>query len=245
MCVCVCVLVRVFFLLADMSSPTMKKPEKPVFSPTSPQDSSPRLSTFPQTHHPGLTGVGHSGEFHQLSCYIGSFNRLLPHKHSWKIYVDSQLTLTDQWWSLYLNFLSHSQSLSPLFCVSCSYIDEEPPPTLALAVLSLGYLAPGAVTLLLAHHHPLPAPPQPCWSPQELRAVIRPVQPTEQPGQSSFYSFFFFLKTKTSQFSGQKSEAALERLSSPIWPKEIKDKINYSMHLSLFHYCLIGALVVE
>ncbi|XP_029942843.1 nuclear factor 1 B-type isoform X3 [Salarias fasciatus] len=45
---------------ADMSSPTMKKPEKPLFSPTSPQDSSPRLSTFPQTHHPGLTGVGHS-----------------------------------------------------------------------------------------------------------------------------------------------------------------------------------------
>ncbi|XP_008294576.1 nuclear factor 1 B-type [Stegastes partitus] len=44
----------------DMSSPTMKKPEKPLFSPTSPQDSSPRLSTFPQPHHPGLTGVGHS-----------------------------------------------------------------------------------------------------------------------------------------------------------------------------------------
>ncbi|KTF97541.1 hypothetical protein cypCar_00023634 [Cyprinus carpio] len=45
---------------ADMSSPTMKKPEKPLFSPTSPQDSSPRLSTFPQHHHPGLTTVGHS-----------------------------------------------------------------------------------------------------------------------------------------------------------------------------------------
>ncbi|KAM4536931.1 nuclear factor 1 B-type-like isoform 6-T6 [Odontesthes bonariensis] len=45
---------------ADMSSPTMKKPEKPLFSPTSPQDSSPRLSTFSQPHHPGLTGVGHS-----------------------------------------------------------------------------------------------------------------------------------------------------------------------------------------
>uniref|UniRef100_A0A3P8QW11 Nuclear factor 1 n=1 Tax=Astatotilapia calliptera TaxID=8154 RepID=A0A3P8QW11_ASTCA len=44
----------------DMSSPTMKKPEKPLFSPTSPQDSSPRLSTFPQPHHPGLTSVGHS-----------------------------------------------------------------------------------------------------------------------------------------------------------------------------------------
>ncbi|KAM6894906.1 nuclear factor 1 B-type-like isoform X5 [Anarhichas minor] len=44
----------------DMSSPTMKKPEKPLFSPTSPQDSSPRLSTFSQPHHPGLTGVGHS-----------------------------------------------------------------------------------------------------------------------------------------------------------------------------------------
>lgn len=41
----------------------MKKPEKPLFSPTSPQDSSPRLSTFPQPHHPGLTSVGHSGEW--------------------------------------------------------------------------------------------------------------------------------------------------------------------------------------
>ncbi|XP_076144605.1 nuclear factor 1 B-type-like isoform X1 [Alosa pseudoharengus] len=39
-----------------MSSPTMKKPEK-LFSPTSPQDSSPRLTSFPQHHHPGL---GHS-----------------------------------------------------------------------------------------------------------------------------------------------------------------------------------------
>uniref|UniRef100_A0A3B3UA02 Nuclear factor 1 n=1 Tax=Poecilia latipinna TaxID=48699 RepID=A0A3B3UA02_9TELE len=44
----------------EMSSPTMKKPEKPLFSPTSPQDSSPRLSTFSQSHHPGLSGVGHS-----------------------------------------------------------------------------------------------------------------------------------------------------------------------------------------
>ncbi|KAB0405948.1 hypothetical protein E2I00_000027 [Balaenoptera physalus] len=46
---------------ADMSSPTtMKKPEKPLFSSTSPQDSSPRLSTFPQHHHPGIPGVAHS-----------------------------------------------------------------------------------------------------------------------------------------------------------------------------------------
>ncbi|XP_069332601.1 nuclear factor 1 B-type isoform X6 [Eulemur rufifrons] len=45
----------------DMSSPTtMKKPEKPLFSSTSPQDSSPRLSTFPQHHHPGIPGVAHS-----------------------------------------------------------------------------------------------------------------------------------------------------------------------------------------
>ncbi|POI29214.1 hypothetical protein CIB84_007036 [Bambusicola thoracicus] len=43
-----------------MSSPTMKKPEKPLFSPTSPQDSSPRLSTFPQHHHPGIPGVAQS-----------------------------------------------------------------------------------------------------------------------------------------------------------------------------------------
>ncbi|XP_037706833.1 nuclear factor 1 B-type isoform X7 [Choloepus didactylus] len=45
----------------DMSSPTtLKKPEKPLFSSTSPQDSSPRLSTFPQHHHPGIPGVAHS-----------------------------------------------------------------------------------------------------------------------------------------------------------------------------------------
>lgn len=55
---------------AEMSSPTMKKPEKPLFSPTSPQDSSPRLSTFPQPHHPGLTSVGHSGEFQMLTLFF-------------------------------------------------------------------------------------------------------------------------------------------------------------------------------
>ncbi|XP_029114702.1 nuclear factor 1 B-type-like isoform X4 [Scleropages formosus] len=43
----------------DMASPTMKKPEKPLFSPTSPQDSPARLNTFPH-HHPALTGVGHN-----------------------------------------------------------------------------------------------------------------------------------------------------------------------------------------
>ncbi|XP_061102358.1 nuclear factor 1 B-type-like isoform X3 [Conger conger] len=43
----------------DMSSPTMKKQEKPLFSPTSPQDSSPRITAFPH-HHPGLGGPGHS-----------------------------------------------------------------------------------------------------------------------------------------------------------------------------------------
>ncbi|XP_067839772.1 nuclear factor 1 B-type-like isoform X3 [Heptranchias perlo] len=41
----------------EMSSPTMKKPEKPMYSgPTSPQGSSPRLSTFPPHHHPGIPG---------------------------------------------------------------------------------------------------------------------------------------------------------------------------------------------
>eukprot|EP00062_Callorhinchus_milii_P007654 gi/632949494/ref/XP_007890186.1/ PREDICTED: nuclear factor 1 B-type isoform X3 [Callorhinchus milii] len=41
----------------EMSSPTMKKPEKSMYSgPTSPQDSSPRLSTFPPHHHPGIPG---------------------------------------------------------------------------------------------------------------------------------------------------------------------------------------------
>lgn len=151
----------------------MKKPEKPLFSPTSPQDSSPRLSTFPQPHHPGLTGVGHSGE---LGAKIRSANALsLPQTQSKKpcwclIYQ----------WLLYLNAQSLSDS-------SASYIDEEPPSALAPAVLGLSHLAPGAVILLLAHHHPLPAPPQPCGPPQELRAVIRPVQPTEQSGQPLFY----------------------------------------------------------
>ncbi|XP_048451204.1 nuclear factor 1 B-type isoform X3 [Rhincodon typus] len=41
----------------EMASPTMKKHEKPMYSgPTSPQGSSPRLSTFPQHHHPGIPG---------------------------------------------------------------------------------------------------------------------------------------------------------------------------------------------
>lgn len=51
--------------------------------------------------------------------------------------------------------------LTPSVRLSRSYIDEEPPSALAPAVLGLGDLAPGAVALLLAHHHPLPAPPQP------------------------------------------------------------------------------------
>ncbi|XP_039615775.1 nuclear factor 1 B-type-like isoform X1 [Polypterus senegalus] len=42
----------------DMSSPTMKKPEKPLFSPTSPQENSPG-PTFSQHHHLGIR-VGHS-----------------------------------------------------------------------------------------------------------------------------------------------------------------------------------------
>ena len=103
-------------------------------------------------------------------------------------------------------------------CLSRSYIDEEPPSTLAPAVLGLGHLAPGPVALLLAHHHPLPAPPQPCWSPQELRAVIRPVQPTEQPGQLD--------STLTASSGSPLSRSALE----------IEDKIDYSVLLSLFHY---------
>lgn len=67
---------------ADMSSPTMKKPEKPLFSPTSPQDSSPRLSTFPQPHHPGLTGVGHSGEFFLQKS--GALIHCFPSLTQWK-----------------------------------------------------------------------------------------------------------------------------------------------------------------
>lgn len=154
-----CVLV-LCFPPADMSSPTMKKPEKPLFSPTSPQDSSPRLSTFPQPHHPGLTGVGHSGELPvPLPCQIWSSNPLFPHKHSRKIHVNSPSRIIDDRFmvtlDLYLPLVSSAR-------LSCSYIDEEPPSALAPAVLGLGDLAPGAVTLLLAHHHPLPAPPQPC-----------------------------------------------------------------------------------
>lgn len=90
-------------------------------------------------------------------------------------------------------FLPHRCSfcLKPLLSSLCSrsYIDEEPPSSLAPAVFGLGHLAPGAVALLLAHHHPLPASPQPRWSPQELRAVVRPVQPAEQPGQPSSFPF--------------------------------------------------------
>ncbi|KAM6188204.1 nuclear factor 1 B-type-like [Sarcoramphus papa] len=44
----------------DMSSPTVKKPEKTLLSSTTSQDSSPRLSTIPQHHHPGIPGVAHS-----------------------------------------------------------------------------------------------------------------------------------------------------------------------------------------
>lgn len=89
-----------------------------------------------------------------------------------------------------LNTVKGSYSLRSFVCVSCSYIGEEPPSTLAAAVLGLGYLAPDGVVLLLAPHHPLPASSQPCWFPQELRAVIWPVQPAEQPGQT-FFVFSF------------------------------------------------------
>lgn len=129
-----------------MSSPTMKKPDKPLFSPTSPQDSSPRLSAFPQPHHPGLTGVGHSGELASGAAPPpGSRALTLP------------------------SFRSH--------------LHQEPAATLAAAVLGLGHPAAGAVLLLPPHHHPLPAPPQPRRPAQELRAVVRPVQPAEQPGE--------------------------------------------------------------
>ncbi|XP_043917180.1 nuclear factor 1 B-type isoform X3 [Protopterus annectens] len=43
----------------DLSSPTMKKPEKPLFSPSS-LDSASRLANFSQQHHPGIPGIGHS-----------------------------------------------------------------------------------------------------------------------------------------------------------------------------------------
>lgn len=115
----------------------MKKPDKPLFSPTSPQDSSPRLSTFPQPHHPGLTGVGHSGE---LASTIAS----CPED---SVFVHANFSV-------------------------CSYINEEPSASLPPAVLGLSHPAAGAVFLFLAHHHSLPAPPQPRGPPEELRAVV-------------------------------------------------------------------------
>lgn len=61
----------------------------------------------------------------------------------------------------FIRSASNAPSLSTLLRVPCSYIDEESPAALAPAILSLSDLAPGAIILLLAHHHPLPAPPQP------------------------------------------------------------------------------------
>lgn len=199
----------------------MKKPEKPLFSPTSPQDSSPRLSTFPQPHHPGLTGVGHSGELQfpvtssslvqsgALICFflINTVEKStsILNRPTW--INDGRFILT---LCLYLPLDSSA-------CLSCSYIDEEPPSTLASAVLGLCYLAPSAVTLLLAHHHPLPAPPQPCWSPQDLRAVIRPVQPTEQPGQSLFFLLWLW-GSQFVDFHGLEFFLVILFSPTPIWP---------------------------
>lgn len=83
-------------------------------------------------------------------------------------------------------FLSLFPSLSlfpPSLPIPFSYIDKEPSTPLPPSVLCLGHLAPCPVTLLLSPHHPLPAPSQPPWLPEELRAQLRPVQPTEQPGE--------------------------------------------------------------
>ena len=194
----------------------MKKPEKPLFSPTSPQDSSPRLSTFSQPHHPGLTGVGHSGELPVTRYSLCKLVKLNHFKKKWKTNDDTLFWLKYQWWLFYLNDLSHTLPPSSR-CYFGSYIDEEPPSTLTPAILGLGYLAPSAVSLLFAHHHPLPASSQPCWSPQELRAVIRPVQPTEQPGRSFFNLFFLcicvIMRIWRSHPLGHKSDGGLARLS--------------------------------
>lgn len=124
----------------------MKKPDKPLFSPTSPQDSSPRLSTFPQPHHPGLTGVGHSGE-------------LAPGRPGDGVSAHANVSLR-------------------------SDLHPEPAAALPPAVLGLRHPAAGAVFLLLAHDHPLPPPPEPGRPAEELRALVRPVQPPEQPGEN-------------------------------------------------------------
>ncbi|CAD7687792.1 unnamed protein product [Nyctereutes procyonoides] len=72
----------------DMSSPTtMKKPEKPLFSSTSPQDSSPRLSTFPQHHHPGIPGVAHNFQ----SIQMNNIHECIFNCHYWKYYNHEKL----------------------------------------------------------------------------------------------------------------------------------------------------------
>jgi len=125
-----------------MSSPTMKKPEKPLFSPTSPQDPSPRLSTFSQPHHPGLTGVGHSGEL-LLTLTTGSLSktwsshRLFPPEHG------SQKTTTMSMLNPHkrtLESLSSSQRLCPsLFAVIST---RSPPPHSPLQFSASSILPP-------------------------------------------------------------------------------------------------------
>lgn len=124
-----------------MSSPTMKKPEKPLFSPTSPQDSSPRLSTFPQPHHPGLTGVGHSGESPVTLTASWSSNRLFFFINAVKksmpiLHLASQIN--DDYFILTL-----SPSSSP-FCLSLSAVisTRSPPPHSPLQFSASSILPP-------------------------------------------------------------------------------------------------------
>uniref|UniRef100_A0A3Q1I4C8 Nuclear factor 1 n=1 Tax=Acanthochromis polyacanthus TaxID=80966 RepID=A0A3Q1I4C8_9TELE len=116
----------------DMSSPTMKKPEKPLFSPTSPQDSSPRLSTFPQPHHPGLTSVGHSGELNPSES--GAIFPLIyaanPSVHLIQPRRSMMIVLSS----------SHTQSLSSAFLAVIS--TRSPPPHSPLQFSASAILPP-------------------------------------------------------------------------------------------------------
>lgn len=172
---------------------------------------------------------------HSVSGQIWS-----PHRRflSLNIHVDTEFSQADQWWSLYLNSPSSRLNLFfPSVCFSCSYIDEEPPSTLAAAVLGFGYPTPSAIALLFAHHHPLPTPPQPCWSPQELRTVIWPVQPTEQPGLCLFFCLWMshvVIQTVCGWFGMTFMASSCSLLSClGLLPSDLQrwNKINYSKHL--------------
>lgn len=174
-----------------MSSPTMKKPEKPLFSPTSPQDSSPRLSTFPQPHHPGLPGVGHSGElpgdFRLLNRAL--IDLFLVEKSMSILHLPSQINadrfiLTHKH-SIFLFFLLFSLSL---FAV----ISTRSPPPHSPLQFSASAILPPAPSPYFSHTtiryppHLNPADP--------LKSYVPSYDPSSP--QSSQVSLFFFWSLK-------------------------------------------------